>query len=135
MTKRLIGGPPRHIEIVRHRPAIAAQTLTEVKIAKLQKQAADAYCTTEVIKAIINNPILEFIAGLVAVHYLVKNGNAVVQGVEQATSMTAITTLIGAQQLAPSLPYLTPVVHDVVSMVGNIAGKAASGVAAGAAGG
>jgi hypothetical protein len=107
---------------------------TELTVAKVEARASKHKADVELMRELLRNPVVEALAGTMVVVSLRKAGffQGVTGALEEGVLETAILSIILAQQIAPSIPYLVQGTTEMGKVISSIAPMLA---AAGAAGG
>ena len=87
----------------------------QLKIKRVEARAVMTHDQIELLKEVMRNPVIELIGAAAILNYMTRSQNQFFAGFNNAAAMTAITTVVGFQQLAPSLPTLAAAAPGLVS--------------------
>jgi hypothetical protein len=96
---------------------------TELTVAKVQAKSANHKADVELMRELLKNPVVEALAGTMIVISLRKSGffQGVTGSLEEGVLETAILSIILAQQIAPSIPYLVQGTTEMGKVMSSIA--------------
>ncbi len=101
---------------------------TALKVAKIQLKAQKSRQSHELVKSILDNPVIEF-ASFIALlelwyRYKKQYANGVVLDIDSLLLFTAGSGIIAAKQIAPALPSLVNAGSDLLKAIPGIAALA-----------